>query len=394
MKIHPLHIYLGSALLAQLIFYRAVSIELGLDQLGHFSQLIAIAFVTASIMRFGCENAVGRFLVESGVSKEEQRRVGFRYILTALFRTLLITVPVFTAISLYIYGDIALLALAILFAFNFAFSFLERALGRHLVMVLLDSRATLAGLAACYYLFDFMPSSASALIGVIAAAEAAKCLVYTATMYSHFGRLDLRDPRSGIPYRSGHALNEFLSVVANYGFQIFLPFLAGATTAGTFFLLQRLANPLTFILNVANSLATARIVRDASKAWAIYLRSVKEMALLVLFAGACAIALQGPLLDFFELSDYGWEFLIVLGGVMANLLTGASGPVFNNLGRPIYSSLSSLCFIVSFFALAGVLFATSTIDLLWVAWAFLAANVLKNLIVLAGLKRLQRAGAL
>ncbi len=394
MKIHPLHFYLGTALLAQLAFYRAVSIELGLDELGILAQMIAIAFVIAAATRFGCENAIGRVIVAQDAAHDQHRSIGFRYVVSALLRSLIIATPVYAVALLVFKADPALLILSLLFTFNLSYSFLERALGKHFIMVLMDSRASLTILAVVYYASGIIPRSAAEVVAVLAAIEGLKFVGYTVAMRADFAPINLKDSFAGFRFRSGYAMNEMLSIVANYGFQIFLPLFVGASSAGVFFLLQRLANPLTFVLNVANSIVTSRIVRDRDNVGQIYLNSVKELALISVLLGVAAVLFKAPVLSFFDLPTYGFEFVLILGGVIMNLLTGASAPVFNNLGRPIFNSLTSVCFILSFFAICGSIHLMAPLDLRSVAWAFLLASTCKNFVVLIGLRILQRSSLL
>lgn len=392
LKLRLLYIYLGTALLAQLAFYRAVSIELGNDQLGIFAQVIGIAMIAAAFIRFGCEAALARVIVTSNAPVEEHRAIAVRYVTAALTRSLAYTAPIYLAAYVLLDATLVLIALSTLFAFNLSFSFIERAMGNHLSMVMLDSRASMAALTITYYLFGFISASADAIIALIALIEGGKFVVYMFSVSRFVSLSGFTGKDTTFRFRFSYAANSFLSIVSTYGLQIFLPIFIGVSGAGAFFLLQRIANPLTFILNVSNSVTTAKILRDESNVRRIYYHSLKELTLVAAGLSLAAVILHSPLLEFFELSEYSFEFALILGGVVMNLLTGASAPVFNTLGRPALNALTSLSFIIIFFIISGLLYKVAVLDLRGIAWIFFFASVIKNIFVVFGLRKVEKLG--
>ena len=390
-RIPPLVFYQGTALLMQLVFFRAVSIELGLDTLADLAQLFAIGLVAAAIIRFGCENAIGRVLLASGADESQRRSLGFEYVIAALARSGPFALAHF-ALGYVLFGmSVELVALSVLLAINLSCSFLERALGQYAAMIALDYKSSFAILVFAYYILGYMPQTGTEIVMALAVLEGAKLFCYLAAMARHLRWGDSALGYTSFKLRAGYAASELLSIVSNFGFQIFLPIVIGPTASGAFFLLQRLANPLTFVLNVANSLATARMVKESRNIRGIYWSSVRILALVAAGLGLAALAASPMLLALFNLEGYRFEFALILAGVITNLLTGASAPVFNNLGRPFLNLSPSLLFIIAFVAICAVFYVGNLLDLEAAAWAFFIASAIKNGAILIGLLHLQRS---
>ncbi|MEO9827603.1 MAG: hypothetical protein ABJF50_24650 [Paracoccaceae bacterium] len=368
--------------------------ELGYAALGYLSQMTAIALLTSAVFRFGCNTAIGKVIISRDAPVGSHRSIGFSYVILALARSLSILVPA-TLLGFLIWGlDLAVLALSVLYAINLSFSFVERALGKHFGMVLMDTGVSFVVLAMAFYIANFMLPEPMAVIKFLVVIEGIKLLTYAILSCREFDLGNFDRSQISLSYRLKYTLSEILSVLSNGGIQIYLPLIIGATNSGVFFILQRLGAPLLFLLNVVNSVIVSRIVKNKGDIKRVFLNSVRELVFLgVIFIGIMFL-FQGQILDMFNIREYDTEFAIIILGVFMNLLTGASAAVFNSVGRPEFNLKSNLLFIAFFVISTLALYGFFEIGLYGVALAFLAASTLRNVVVFVGLKKLQNDGTL
>lgn len=394
MKLHPLYIYRGIALLAQVAFYRAVSLELGNEVLGIFAQMLGIAILIAACVRFGCETAISHVLFSADAKVSDFRAIGLSYVVEALKRTLILAIPFYAALVVIFDVDIRMLLFSALFAVNLTFSFLERSLNQQFTMVIMDVGSTFTILVFLYYTVGWIAQTPESIFTALVIFELTKLASYSAINAKYFERDVVNIHMATITYRTRYAFTDIFSVVANYGIQIFLPLVLGASNAGVFFLLQRLANPITFVLNVLNSIVTARILRDRKSLRLIYISSVKELSLVGTLLTILIVLVSVPLLSFFGLSNYGLEYALITLGTVISLFTGASAPVFNSVGRPLLNLIPNLVFIAIFYPLVLGLSTATQIDVLHVVLVFLAGRIALNASVVLGLLKLRKEAVL
>lgn len=388
-KIHSIYFYRGAVLLSQLLYYRIISNELGLDALGIFAKFLAISFLLAALFRFGGHVAISHVILSTEMPREKHKAIGFSYAVTAVMCSLLILVPVMLPSLLFFEQSLIVLLLAVLYTLNTSCSFLERAMGVHHMMVLLDAGSAYLILLAIYYGFHYMPDSVMAVIQLVVLIEALKLSVYMALNGHLFDRslFDMNYVR--FDYRVRYAINDALSVASINGMHIFFPVLLGATSAGAFFIIQKLCFPLQFVLNSVNSIIVSRIVREKQgQVRRIFFSSVKELLLLGTTILATLAIFSTYILGYFDVADYQAEFFLVLGGVFLNLTTGASAPVFNNIGAPVYNFLANFGFLL-IFALGILAFhLLFNVNLRSACAILLVASFARSLITITCLRRL------
>lgn len=388
LRIKGIYIYRAIIIAAQLVFFREMAGTLSFSDVGMFAQTISICLIGAAVIRFGCHTSISNVLLESGVPEEARKRVALAFVTRALGVSLPPLLALFVALFFAGRAEIIFL-LAFVYAVNLSFSFVERALGEFRLMSLMDPGSGYLILMFGLHLGGVwqVHSLEHALLSLLAI-EAAKTLLY---LGFSFGALNLGKVERrflSLQNRSKYFANDFLSILTSNGMHVYFPFLFGAEFAGKFFLLQRIAFPLQFLLNVKNAIWVSKYLKSGEeKKVKIYLQGFGSLLKEGAGLSALLLAAHIPILAFFEISDLAIAYGLVLAGYFFNLATGPSAPLFNVFGAPKFNLYSNLFAFTSLALGAWGMNAMFDVTMTGVCALFALSILLRNALVYLFVRR-------